>query len=224
MKTYDQKTKNVFEKIEKYKVIQIKRRKKIRTILAVSAGLCVVTCIAVFAFQDKASTLDPGRSSESEILIQHSPIHATNERDTTDSTYREDNETTERIPGESFEPMQENNPLPNGSSSTGGTEPIQTEVTKQTEITIIETTEFTQSNPGESIDFFYIIIDGKPYYQIFDRGLLYSQGDYLGRAMNFDGFYKTSMSDGAVYRSAEDANVLLIYLDSGELHILMCYE
>lgn len=224
MKTYDEKAQAVFEKIEKYKQMRIIRKKKIRNITVISTSLCIVIIASILLFNDKKSTVDPDRPLDSEIMIQHNPLLSPKETEPTESTFLKENTPSETIPDGTLEPTYNNDSIPIETSPIINTEPIHTEMTEQTEITITEPTEFTENNPGENIDFFYIVIDGDAYYQIFDSESTFSIGAYLGRAMDFNGFYKDTMTDGAVYQSNENEKILLIYLDNGEVHILMCYE
>ena len=66
-----------------------------------------------------------------------------------------------------------------------------------------------------------IIKDDIHYLQIFETTEAYSKGAYLGMASDFEGNYKYyDGPDGALYESAEDKNVLMLFLDNGETVVL----
>lgn len=65
-----------------------------------------------------------------------------------------------------------------------------------------------------------IVRDGKFYIQDVDANVAtYSQGAYLGKASDYEGYYKFSI-DGDLYQSAEDETILLVFLENGAVVVL----
>ncbi|MBQ6569289.1 MAG: hypothetical protein IJL87_03435 [Clostridia bacterium] len=64
-------------------------------------------------------------------------------------------------------------------------------------------------------------LDGKIYVEITADVSVYSKGEYLGKASDYEGYYKSySDVDGELYKSAEDEKILLVFLENGDTVVL----
>lgn len=226
MKTYEEKLQSVLGKMEEQKARKKKRRKTIS--IAASFALSL-SFVIVLGFAGMKGGLLKYRSEqapgETDIVMQHPTTQSIAESE------HEDLVTSEKKPDESSE-GHSNSTEPEESLTSGTSEPTErtseavkpTAVTKPTEGIPEDPSEPTEQSPPSGGLYGFIIIDGKMYDQIDGNAMQYSRGTYLGRAVNFAGYYSDQAIDGDLYRSAEDITVLLLYLDSGEAHILMCFD
>lgn len=245
MKTYEEKLQSVLGKIEEQKALKKKRRKTISIAASFALSLSFVIVLGFAGMKGGLLKYRPEQApGETDIVMQHPPTQPIAE------TGHDNSATSEKKPDESSE-GHSNSTDPEESLTSGTSEPTErpseavkpTVVTEPTEnIPVVSTdapqtetaeptegipegpSESTEQSPPSSGLYGFIIIDGKMYDQIDGNAMQYSRGTYLGRATDFAGYYSDQAIDGDLYRSAEDVTVLLLYLDSGEVHILMCFD